>query len=454
MVFFIRRLALPCLLLMLAACGGTPTRPDLVRLYEYDAQRLSQPPVILIHGLMGSTLVERGSGKEFWPGGIGTMAFSNYRELARMKAAEQSGGGLMPGDLFYGVGRVDYYKTLTDTLEKVGRFKRGQPGESVGADDRRRYYVLLYDWRQENLASVVQLHALIEQIRIDYDDPELTVDILAHSNGGLIANYYLRYGPHDVLDQTPFTPWDEGSRHVRRLVLLGTPNLGAVTSLERLQQGFKIALRTVPVEVLATFATPFETLPHPDAQVVFSNDGQPIAFDFYDPHVWRSRQWSVFSPEVEARVVASAPDVASGGAQLAVLQAQFAHHLERAKRFQLSLSAPGRVKGVQVAAFGGDCTLTPARAVLDSDKDGERLVIRPDQVKNRVSGVDYDRLLLQPGDGLVTRDSQLGLGLSGAARNQGGIFPIVRSFFLCEQHDQLSVNPYFQNNLLNFLLAR
>ena len=452
MISTARLSALFCLALLLAACG--PTRPDLVRLYEAETQHTTQPPVVLIHGLMGSTLVERGSGKEFWPGGFGALAFSEYRELTRMQAAEDAGGGLVPGDLFYGVGRVDYYKALTDTLENVGRFKRGQPGEAVHADDRRRYYVLLYDWRKENLEAVRQLHALIEQIRIDYGDPDLAVDILAHSNGGLIANYYLRYGPNDVLDQAEFTPWDEGAHRVRRMVLLGTPSLGAVTSLERLQQGYKIALRTVPVEVLTTFATPFETLPHPEAQVVFSTEGQPITFDFYDPENWRSRRWSVFSPEVSARVVASAPDVAAGEVQLAALQALFVHHLQRAKRFQLSLSAPVRSNGVEVAAFGGDCTMTPARAVLDHGKDGERLVIRPEEIQARVAGVDYERLLLQPGDGLVTRDSQLGRGLEVTPGQPGGIFPLVQSFFLCEQHDQLSVNPYFQNNLLNFLLAR
>lgn len=448
------RLLVPCAAALLLAACGAPTRPDLVRLYEEQTQYAAQPPVILIHGLMGSTLVERGSGKEYWPGGIGTMAFSNYRELARMKAVEDSGGGLVPGDLFYGVGRVDYYKALTDTLENVGRFKRGRPGQAIHADDRRRYYVLLYDWRRENLEAVRQLHALIDQVRLDYRDPNLAVDILAHSNGGLIANYYLRYGPDDVLDQAQFTPWDEAAHRVRRVVLLGTPSLGAVTSLERLQHGFKVALRTVPVEVLATFATPFETLPHPEAQVVFSTEGQPIAFDFYDPEAWRARRWSVFSPEVAERVVASAPDAVQGEVQLAAVQAQFVHHLLRAKRLQRALSAPVRANGVEMAAFGGDCTMTPARAVLDRDKDGERLVIRADQVKNRVDGVDYERLLLQPGDGLVTRDSQLGRGLEVAAGMPGGIFPLVQSFFLCEQHDQLSVNPYFQNNLLNFLLAR
>lgn len=452
MTRLLRMLAVSCLAALVVACGS-PTRPDLVRLYEAQAQHAAQPPVILIHGLMGSTLVEKGTGREFWPGSIGTMAFSEYRELARMKAAEDNGGGLVPGDLFYGVARVDYYKALTDTLENIGRFKRGRPGEAIHADDRRRYYVLLYDWRKENLEAVRQLHALINQIRIDYRDPDLAVDILAHSNGGLIANYYLRYGPNDVLDQAQFTPWDEGAHRVRRVVMLGTPSLGAVTSLERLQQGFKIALRTVPVEVLATFATPFETLPHPDSQVVFSPAGQPIAFDVYDPENWRSRGWSVFSPEVSARVLASAPDPAAGASQLAALQALFVHHLQRAKRFQLSLSAPVRANGVEMAAFGGDCSMTPARAVLDRGKDGERLVIRPEEVQDRVAGVDYEHLLLQPGDGLVTRDSQLGRGLDVVPGQPGGTFPLVQSFFLCEQHDQLSVNPYFQNNLLNFLLA-
>lgn len=450
---FLRLLMLSASLL-LAACATTSDRPDLERLYEADAQNDRQPPVILIHGLMGSTLVEPESGKEFWPGSIGTLAFSEYRELARMKAAEADGGALVPGDLFYGVARTDYYKALTDALERVGRFKRGTPGTPVQSDDRRRYYVLLYDWRKENLVAVRQLHDLIDQIRIDYGDPDLAVDILAHSNGGLIANYYLRYGPKDVLTSDEFIPWELGAHRIRRMVLLGTPNLGAVTSLERLQQGFKVAWRTVPVEVLVTFATPFEALPHPYAQVVYSTEGKPIPFDIYNADVWRVRRWSVFSPEVEARVLAAAPDRATGELNMAELQAYFVRHLARARQFQLALSAPIRANGVEVAVFGGDCGLTPARAVLDRDETGERLVIRPDQIKAKVEGVDYERLLLQPGDGLVTRDSQLGRGLPDVPGRPGMSYPVSQSFFLCERHDQLSVNPYFQNNLLYFLLGR
>lgn len=453
---FLRRL--PWLLLaslVLAGCSGAPARPDLARLYEEDTRNPAQPPVILIHGLMGSTLVERDTGKEYWPGGLGTLAFSDYRELARVRDVEQRGGGLVPGDLFYGVARTDYYEALTKALEDVGRFRRAEPGEPVkGNGDRRRYYVLLYDWRRENIHAVRQLHELIEQVRRDYDDPDLPVDVLAHSNGGLIASYYLRYGPQDILDRNEFTPWDEGAHRIRRMVLLGTPNLGSVISLERLQKGVKIAFRTVPVEVLATFATPFETLPHPDVKFVHGLDGEPIDLDIYDVDTWRKHRWGIFSPEVEARVIAAAHGPETGALQLAALQATFVRHLERARKLQLALGEPAQSHGVEVAVFGGDCTLTPGRAVLD-EKDGVRsLVVRPEDIRGGIDGVDYERLLLQPGDGLVTRDSQLGRGRvpgQGAAYDS---YPFAQSFFLCERHDQLSVNPYFQNNLLHFLLAR
>lgn len=453
--FLQRLLVLLFASLVLAACSGAPARPDLARLYEGESHNPAQPPVIIIHGLMGSTLVDAGTGKEYWPGGVGALAFSDYRELARVRAVEESGGGLVPGDLFYGVARVDYYGALVEALERVGRFRRAEPGQPVtDADDRRRYYVLLYDWRRENIHAVRQLHAMIEQIRKDYGDPDLAVDLLAHSNGGLIANYYLRYGPANVLDEREFIPWDEGPHRIRRMVLLGTPNLGSVISLERLQKGVKMAFRTVPVEVLATMATPFETLPHPDQQVIYGTDGKPVALDIYQPDTWRQRRWGVFSPEVEQRVLAAAPNRETGALQMAELQSFFIRHLDRARLLHRALGQPIHSGGVEVAVFGGDCTLTPGRAVLERDERGERLVVRPGEVRNRVPGVDYERLLMLPGDGLVTRESQLGRGLVEGVGAGNDTFPFAQSFFLCERHDQLSVNPYFQNNLLHFLLAR
>jgi len=147
------------------------------------------------------------------------------------------------------VAGVDFYGELLRTLESVGRFERSTPGTPVGSE-RRRYYVLLYDWRKDNIVAVRKLHAMIEQIRVDYGDPNLRVDIVAHSNGGTITNWYLRYGPNDVPAEGPMPTWEEGDKRIRRVIMLGTPMLGAVTSLERLVYGTRLAVRTVPVEVI------------------------------------------------------------------------------------------------------------------------------------------------------------------------------------------------------------
>jgi pimeloyl-ACP methyl ester carboxylesterase len=451
------------MLVCLAAGACASTRPDLVRLYESAADNADQPPVIVMHGLAGSTLVDAKTGKQFWPGSLSTLAFSDYRNLAQMSAEDREGEGLRPGDFVYGVAGVDFYGDLLRSLETVGRLHRGVPGESVGAQ-RRHYYVFLYDWRKDNLVAVRKLHELIEQIRLDYRDPNLRVDIIAHSNGGLIANYYLRYGPHDVLEQPSFTPWQEGDKRIRRLIMLGTPSLGAVTSLERLVYGTRLGLRTVPVEVMATFATPFQALPHPLVKPILDVRGRPVDLNIYDDKLWRERQWGVFSPEVTARVRASMATPAEGERALAELQATFVRHLHRAERLQWALTAPFPAPKVEIAAFGGDCELTPGHAVLIDDVQGSRLVFRPGQVGDYLVGeagkkpvrLDYGRLMFEPGDGLVTRSSQVArepIDRDRASDNFHAL-PISQYFFLCESHGRLTHNLYFQNNLLYFLLSR
>ncbi len=459
----VNRAAWLALLVLLAGCAS---QPDLVRLYEGVRDDPNQPPVIVIHGLAGSTLVDAETGKQFWPGSLSTLTFSNYSQLAQMSREDREGEGLVPGELFASVARVDFYGEMLHSLESVGRFKRGVPGQAVG-EDRRRYYVLLYDWRKDNLLAVRKLHALIEQIRTDYNDPKLRVDIIAHSNGGVIANYYLRYGPRDVLDEATPTPWNEGDQRIRRLAMLGTPVLGAVTSLERLLYGTRMAVRTVPVEVMVTFSTPFQALPHPLVKSVLDTHGKPLDLDIYDLSVWRERQWGVFSPEVTARVRASMATATQGQLALADVQQTFARNLERGRRMQWALSAPVPPTKVNVSVFGGDCEPTPAHAVQIDEANGTRLVFRPAQVDGKPlpgqprvkdKGVDYEKLMFEPGDGVIPRASQVGR-LSEAEATPEAVarfhpLPVSQTFFLCESHGRLTHNLYFQNNLLYFLMAR
>ena len=465
-----RRLLLALFALTTLLLAGCVSRPDLARLYADANGSSDQPPVIVIHGLAGSTLVDADSGKEMWPGSLGTLTFSNYRDLAQMSRADREGEGLLPGGLFTSVAGVDFYGQLLHSLESVGHFHRGVPGQPVKADgsDRRRYYVFVYDWRRDNTRSVRKLHELIEQIRADSADPTLRVDVIAHSNGGLIANYYLRYGPRDVLDEvdTPAgpRPWDEGDKRIRRLVMLGTPTLGASTSLERLIVGMKMAVRTIPVEVMATFVTPYQALPHPLEHPILDTRGEPVDVDIYDPKVWRERQWGVYAPDTVERVLDSMGSPEAGHQALRELHAQFEYNLERARRWQWALSAPVPPNHVEVAVFGGDCADTPGHAVELQEPGGTRLVFKPGQVDpnlvpaqpgTRRFKLDFHRLMFEPGDGLITRRSQVGqLPADAGDAPSFHPLPVQQTFFLCESHGRLTHNAYFQNNLLYFLLAR
>ena len=439
------RVALVLLLTLLAGCAARQG-PDLATLYARAAANPQPAPVIVIPGLMGSRLEDRQTGEELWPGPIARLAFSDYARLARIGPTWENADGIVATGLIRELGGVDIYGQLLGTLEGAGRFLPGTPGEAPPVGARRRYYTLAYDWRQPNIVAVRQLHALIDQLRRDFNDPGLRVDIIAHSNGGLIVNYYLRYGPEDVLETPRPVPWTEGAARVRRVAMLGTPNLGSVTSLRRLQRGYRFNLRTVPIEALASFSTVFETLPHPRIQVVYDHNGQVLPLDLYDPLIWRDNRWSVFSPEVEARVREAWGEGEDGRLALATLQSNFTSNLRRARRFTEALSQPFNHRGLRMAAFGGDCEATPAGAVLETVGDHAVLAFEPGEVRQRSPEVDYDALMMAPGDGLVTRESQ--------DASPQGFVPLGQTFFLCENHGRLLANRFFQNNLLNFLLSR
>jgi hypothetical protein len=258
----ILRILLPILLLALQACSHA-VKPDLERLYE-QSRNVNQPPVILIHGLMGSRLSEVDSGEEVWVGNVSKLLFSSYEDLAleidpqtlRPRASKLVASGLLDK-----VAGTDFYADITHTLETAGRFQRKEPGRPQGKN-ARNYYVFTYDWRQDNVQSARKLSKFIEQIRLDYADPSLKVDLIAHSMGGLIARYYLRYGETDTLDDNDFTVNLHGSSRVRRTILLGTPNLGSASALHSFIDGYKLAFGTIPTETLVTMPGPYQLFPH------------------------------------------------------------------------------------------------------------------------------------------------------------------------------------------------
>jgi pimeloyl-ACP methyl ester carboxylesterase len=450
---------------LLGGCAHAPV-PDLTRLYETrpltrdssDAAGAMEAPVILVHGVFGARLRDRSTGEEVWPGGITSLLFNSYDDIALPINADTLQPAISDLEAYAITDRAagrDFYGAIIRTLETAGGYSKGIPGEPV-TDGRRRYYILVYDWRQDNVQTARRLDELINRIRSDYADPDLKVDIVAHSMGGLATRYYLRYGTTDVLDSNNFPMSDRGATRVRKVVLLGTPNLGSVSGLNEFLQGFRIGLRRIPTETFVTMPSAYQLFPHPIRSALVNANGEVLDRDLFDINIWRAFQWSIFDPQVRERIINGFPDPEEGAAYLALLERYFEKHLERARRFVWSLTVPVQYSTVRHVVFGGDCELTPARLLVEEVNGESMLRLRPNEVTTRVPGVDYEKLMLEPGDGRVTKPSLFAREALDPTvpRHRYSFFPMDHSILLCESHDSLTGNISFQNNLLNILLTR
>ena len=447
-------------LLVLTTCllGGCAmlSRPDLTRLYAGSQAATDQPPVILIPGIMGSRLADD-RGKEAWVGSTWKLVFSDFNRLALpiTGVVNPPLRTLHPTSLTDKLAGRDFYASITRVLRQAGGYTLARPGTAV-AKGQRSYYEFAYDWREDNVHSARKLGELIDQIRIDHDDPDLQVDIIAHSMGGLITRYFLRYGGTDVLDGNALERNYSGAGRVRRVALLGTPNLGSVGSLHAFLVGERVGMGKISTAALSTFPSVYQLFPHPLNTWVVTADGHPLDLDLFDPALWRRFNWSIFNPKAKAKLLSQFADAEEGLAYYQALIRNFDRQLERARRFVWSLTVPLERSPWDIRVFGGDCTLTPARIVVEEDRDDWVVRLRPGDIKWPLPGIDYGKLMLEPGDGKVTKASLLARESLDPAvpRHRYSYFPVDGEMFLCEGHAQLSTNITFQDNLLQYLLNR
>jgi hypothetical protein len=263
----------------------------------------------------------------------------------------------------------------------------------------------------------------------------------------------LRYGGEDVLDKDAAPHASQGAAKVRKVILVGAPNLGSITTLQALRAGRRFGLATLHPEVLATMPSVYQMLPHPDLNWIVKPDGTPVNVDLYSLQTWREFRWSIFDPEVRRRIERRFASATEGQHHLELLEQFFAKSLRRASRFHRALSTPLAESAFEYTVLGSDCMLTPARSLLERVAGRVELRLHPGQVIHRAPGIDYRQLLLEPGDGVVTRSSLLatqaqprGLPSERKSRaSRAGSAPV------CAQHGQLAANAHVHRHLASLL---
>jgi len=384
--------------------------------------------------------------------------FSNYADIGLKidpQTLEPLPTDLEPYKIADKAAGIDYYQAIIHTLENYGDYKLTTVDTKV-SDFKRRLYVFKYDWRQDNVKSAQKLYEFIETIKSNHNNPNLKVDIVAHSMGGLVSRYYLRYGDVDVLDDNDFPVNLKGAQNVRKVILLGTPNLGSVGAVESFITGLQIGLRKIPTEVLVTMPSVYQLFPHSIKDWLITIDGKPLDRDVFDSDIWESFQWSIYDPKVQKRIIRKFDEKSEGQAYIETLKRYFHKHLERARRFLWSLTVPIENIPYEIIVMGGDCSLTASRLLVEEVEGVSVTRLHPNQIEQPKANVNYEHLMFEPGDGEVTKTSLLARSTLDptAPLHEYSFFPLDFPYFLCEDHSTLTSNINFEDNLLNILLTK
>jgi pimeloyl-ACP methyl ester carboxylesterase len=432
-------------------------QPDLKLLYrDWANQKQGRPPLIGIHGLMGSRIVDPKSGETLW-GRVKELISTNADMRLALPVQGGASSDLLPAGSIKEVGGVEVYSGIVQTLTQDGGYTRV---EGAGPVPEAPFFPFSYDWRQSCADDAKRLSEFIESVAKRTGDPAVKVDIVAHSMGGLVARYYILYGGKNVLGEKDPVPTYEGAAHVRKLVMLGTPNMGCVSSLLALVDGCRVGMARIPPDLIATMPSMIELMPSPSDQIFYTPGGKPVSLDIYDVQTWQNQRWGIFDPAqipaILRRYRKLHPNAGEAETEtyLKDLQAHFGALLKKAKAFHVALEAGPIPASVQVLLLGGDCTPTLRGLVVE--EEGGRWLIRrkPGDVRHRAKGVDLWSLYYGPGDGDVTKACLLAEVPANAMCEPHTDLPYALSGFICEKHMKLVRNATFRDNLLNFLLYK
>ena len=455
------------LLLALASLSCAQMRPDLLEVYP-DAAGLEHRPVIIIPGIFGSRLKNGVTGEVVW-GRFSNLLTSRFKLALNPSRAQHpdlldlpidstdltaNRDDLVAYSVFDGVAGRAFYKRIVRTLTEVAGYRYGDINDPHPGEDCFAFY---YDWRRDVVENAQLLGKAIARVRAVHPLPgggRRKVDLIAHSLGGLVARYYVRYGAVDVLGGEPDRPTYAGAADVDTVALIGVPNEGSLDTLESHNDGVHI-VRSLPPAAIFTMPSAYSSLPRLRTSPFIDPNGVKLDIDLYESRNWETYGWSVFNPERLRKLREDIDHEFKGDRteeiyqdRLVKMRAYLTAALQRAVRFNHALDRGGGPPNpTRYFLFGGDCTPTPARAMIIPQPEGGFVTIaRVKDLPRKLDTPAIERLMSEPGDGSVTRASLL-------AAN-GGDIGIGASLFLCDTHRNLTENITFQDNLLQYLLYR
>jgi hypothetical protein len=398
-----------------------PPKPVRRRLRVEDSYKRSaanglqaRNPVIVIHGILGSRLVVGGGS------GAGSV-WGDFRkgrlvrpdaEGAKMVALPMKLGA--PLEELQGVARPDgtmarvagtlagipiqprVYGNVMQALGVSSYSDTHTRGSLLGRHDKAHdslAFEFNYDWRRSLDESAGELMSFIRRATKIVQATSRTTrrvkfDIVAHSMGGILVRYFLRYGDRllSYAEDPPRPTW-AGAKYIERVVIAATPNAGSLFALDRLVQGLPKTPITpsYSAEVLGTMPAIYQLLPRTRHRPVVDARGEPL--ELFDPSVWHDMGWGLAGPD-DTRLAELLPGVETPGERRDTASDHLEKSLRSAGALHRCLDTPDRPpRTLMIDFFLSDSVTTP--------RTGRGVPGQP-----FVETVEY-----QPGDGTVLRTS-------------------------------------------------
>jgi hypothetical protein len=159
-------------------------------------------------------------------------------------------------------------------------------------ENNRELHIVTYDWRDDFHASILKIASKIKEL-ISQNNQK--IEVVAHSNGGLLISYYLRYGDQDF--ENAVENW-EGTNNISALSIVASPLHGAFSIFKHIQKGTPVLKNKKLMSSLdyTSFKSTYFLLPPIEFQkgYLIKKGDEFQSFNLFDINTWKKNSWGPY----------------------------------------------------------------------------------------------------------------------------------------------------------------